>query len=41
LVFVENLKELGAPLLVSMGFFLIVLVYGLFYEWRAGGLEWD
>jgi NADH-quinone oxidoreductase subunit A len=41
LVFIENMKELGAPLLVSMGFFVSILVYGLIYEWRAGGLEWD
>ena len=41
LTFIENIQELGGPLLVSMGFFMGILIYGLFYEWKAGGLEWD
>ncbi len=41
LIFIENIKELGGLLLLSIGFFMGVLVYGLIYEWMAGGLEWD
>jgi len=36
----------SAPALGPVGFwmvgsFLLVLIVGLFYEWRVGGLEWD
>ena len=41
LIFIENIEELGGLLLLSIGFFIGVLVYGLIYEWMAGGLEWD
>ena len=41
LIFIENINELGGLLLLSIGFFIGVLVYGLIYEWMAGGLEWD
>ena len=41
LIFIENIKELGGFLLLSIGFFIGVLIYGLIYEWKAGGLEWD
>ena len=41
LIFIENIKEIGGFLLLSIGFFIGVLVYGLIYEWKAGGLEWD
>lgn len=27
--------------LLPMGFFLVVLVVGLLYEWRKGALDWD
>ena len=33
-------KELGHFALVRIGFFLVVLVLGLAYAWRQGGLEW-
>ena len=33
-------KELGHFALVSIGFFLVVLVLGLAYAWRKGALEW-
>ena len=33
-------KELGYFALVSIGFFLVVLVLGLAYAWRKGALEW-
>ena len=33
-------KEFGAKALLSIGFFLVVLVLGLAYAWRKGALEW-
>ena len=33
-------KEFGAMALASIGFFLLVLVFGLAYAWRKGALEW-
>jgi NADH-quinone oxidoreductase subunit A len=33
-------KEFGPMALVSIGFFLLVLVFGLAYAWRKGALEW-
>ena len=33
-------KVFGAMALVSIGFFLLVLVFGLAYAWRKGALEW-
>jgi NADH:ubiquinone oxidoreductase subunit 3 (subunit A) len=24
-----------------MGLFLFILIFGLAYEWRRGGMEWD
>ena len=33
--------ELGPIGFWMVGVFLVVLVVGLVYEWRAGGLEWD
>lgn len=30
-----------AFVLLPMGFFLLVLVIGLLYEWRKGALDWD
>ena len=41
LIFIENIKEFGGFLLLSMAFFVGILVYGLIYEWKTGGLEWD
>jgi NADH-quinone oxidoreductase subunit A len=41
LVYVENMKAIGGVLLLSVGIFVAVLVYGLFYEWKAKALEWD
>ena len=34
-------KEFGAAALLSIGFFLVVLVLGLAYAWRKGALEWN
>jgi NADH-quinone oxidoreductase subunit A len=33
-------KEFGVMALLSIGFFLVVLVLGLAYAWRKGELEW-
>ena len=33
-------KEFGPAALLSIGFFLVVLVFGLAYAWRKGDLEW-
>ncbi|MBP5409313.1 MAG: NADH-quinone oxidoreductase subunit A [Prevotella sp.] len=33
-------KEFGVMALLSIGFFLVVLVLGLAYAWRKGDLEW-
>ena len=33
-------KQFGALALASIGFFLVVLVFGLAYAWREGALEW-
>jgi NADH-quinone oxidoreductase subunit A len=33
-------KDFGAMALLSIGFFLLVLVLGLAYAWRKGALEW-
>ena len=34
-------KDFGPMALVSIGFFLLVLVFGLAYAWRKGALEWN
>ena len=34
-------KQFGAAALLSIGFFLVVLVLGLAYAWRKGALEWN
>jgi NADH-quinone oxidoreductase subunit A len=33
-------KDFGPLALVSIAFFLLVLVFGLAYAWRKGALEW-
>ena len=33
-------KQYGAMAVASIGFFLLVLVFGLAYAWRKGALEW-
>ena len=34
-------SELGRYGFWTMGVFLLVLVFGLIYEWKRGGMEWD
>lgn len=40
---VRELTELGVGKIVflEISFFVLVLVVGLVYEWRRGGLRWD
>ncbi len=33
-------QKMGLMALASIGFFLLVLVFGLAYAWRKGALEW-
>ena len=33
-------KQFGPLALVTIGFFMLVLVFGLAYAWRKGALEW-
>ena len=33
-------KDFGVMAWLSIGFFLLVLVFGLAYAWRKGALEW-
>ena len=33
-------KQFGAMALASIGFFLVVIVFGLAYAWRKGAWEW-
>ena len=33
-------KQYGVMAVASIGFFLLVLVFGLAYAWRKGALEW-
>ncbi len=35
------IREIGAPGLIGMGIFLLILVVGFVYEWKKGALEWD
>jgi NADH-quinone oxidoreductase subunit A len=41
ITFVETIKTVGPALVLSVGIFVLVLVFGLFYEWKSGALEWD
>jgi NADH-quinone oxidoreductase subunit A len=36
-------RDLESPLLglLEAGFFVLILVLGLVYVWKKGGLEWD
>ena len=36
-----NFKKLGGIAVIEMFVFLTVLVMGLLYAWRKGGLEWN
>ena len=36
-----RMRELGVYGLLTMGFFVIVLIVGFVYEWKRGGLEWE
>lgn len=34
-------RSLGVPGLISISFFLIILISGLAYAWRKGALKWE
>lgn len=34
-------KDVGAAGEIGMGIFFLILVLGLFYEWRKGGMDWE
>jgi NADH-quinone oxidoreductase subunit A len=34
-------KQLGAPGLIEMGVFMLILLIGLLYIWKRGALEWE
>lgn len=34
-------EKFGVPGLIEVGIFAFILLFGLFYLWRKGGLEWD
>lgn len=40
-IYMENIQAFGAYLLGAMGIFVAILIFGLFYEIKAGALEWD
>jgi NADH:ubiquinone oxidoreductase subunit 3 (subunit A) len=33
-------KSLGGPELIAVAIFLLILVIGLWYEWKEGALQW-
>jgi len=41
LVYNDYLKWSGAYILIEMFVFMLILIIGLFYVWRAKGLEWE
>jgi NADH-quinone oxidoreductase subunit A len=34
-------KTLSIEGILGMGFFLLILIIGFWYEWKKGALEWD
>jgi NADH-quinone oxidoreductase subunit A len=34
-------KQLDLAGILGMGFFLLILIVGFWYEWKKGALEWD
>jgi NADH-quinone oxidoreductase subunit A len=41
LIYPDRVKEFGGYMLLTMGLFMGVLIFGLWYEWKAKALEWD
>ena len=41
LIYSDKVKQYGPYLLLSMGLFMGILIFGLWYEWKAKALEWD
>ena len=40
-VYSDYLKEAGVFIFVEMMVFMAILVFGLFYVWKAKGLQWE
>jgi NADH-quinone oxidoreductase subunit A len=40
-VYTDYLKEAGAFIFVEMLVFMAILIFGLFYVWKAKGLQWE
>lgn len=41
LIYPSRVAEYGGYMLITMGVFMSVLIFGLFYEYKAKALEWD
>ncbi len=35
------LRDLRVMALIPMSFFLLILIFGLIYEWKKGALDWE
>ncbi len=40
-IYKNNLADAGIFLFVEMMFFMAILIFGLFYIWKAGALDWE
>ena len=41
IIYKNNLGEAGLFLFAEMMFFMAILIFGLFYVWKAGALDWE
>ncbi len=41
LIYPSQVAEYGGYLLITMGLFMGILIFGLFYEYKAKALEWS
>ncbi len=41
IIYKSNLAEAGTFLFIEMMFFMAILIFGLFYIWKAGALDWE
>jgi NADH-quinone oxidoreductase subunit A len=40
-VYLDYLKEAGSFIFIEMVVFMAILVFGLFFVWKAKGLQWE
>ncbi len=40
-IYTDYLKEAGGFIFAEMLVFMLILVFGLFYVWKAKGLQWE